>query len=98
MTEIEQRALEYFREHRDTLERDMCCHNTERDYVTMPLLFEGIWDMIRWNVRERCFDKIILLMAKDDVVRCLELNDTSAHAGIVEYLEVDIPPQEDGCG
>jgi len=66
-SELRERILSHFESQRKTLEQMASQITSTRKFVLIPYLFDGIMDRIRYNVSEKRFDEIQVMIATGNV-------------------------------
>jgi len=64
---------------------------SKRAYVKFPIIIDGVVDGIRFNVAEKRFDQIEIIVAKDGIMRAEWLSSWAAYCDHFEMVVIPLP-------
>lgn len=86
--ELKQRVIDACEAHRPHLTRLVKNGRFEHHFVIFPIIIDGVYDMIRYNVAEKRFDQVEIQIATGDV----SMLDWNEDVGYSSHTETVIIP------
>ena len=91
MSDIELSALTYFFICRDRYEQVLKTMKFETLYMSFPMIVDGVLDSVRYNIKEKRFDKMTLTLCDDKKPVMHELFENAVYCDKIKLHTIDIP-------
>lgn len=89
-TELKKRILEEYVLYEPQLKEFMTKRAWAKSFVTIPIMLDGVTDMIRYNVKESRFDELKICMARGNITTTDWLGKWVAFSDEIEFVTINL--------
>lgn len=88
--DLRSRVLAYYEQNKQAFLAFAQQLNSQRQFVIFPIMIDGVFDQIRYNVKEKRFDQIKVAIAADGITTSDMLPNGTVFANKIEFEVIEL--------